>query len=333
VTQHKGDSECRAGAEDELCSYEKLAIARMQDMAGLGGVPLPPNLYVREALGLGLSLGQKLGVNPYKLGIIGSTDTHLGTPGAVDEDEFRGHAAGTVTVRWGVPPYPDRSDFNPGGLAVAWAEENSRDALFEAMRRREVYGTSGPHIAVRFFGGWGYADDLCTKPDFAAQGYAGGVPMGGDLPDAPADAKAPVFAVWALRDPGANGTPSTPLQRVQIVKGWVADGASHERVYDVAGDPSGTGLDLASCTPAPGADQLCQVWTDPDFDATAPAFYYARVVENPSCRWSTLACNAHRVDCTHPDSVPDELAACCDASVPKSIQERAWTSPIWYTPD
>jgi Protein of unknown function (DUF3604) len=334
VTQHKGDSECRAGGEDELCSYEKLAMARMQDMAGAGGAPLPPRIYLREALGLGLELERKLGVNPFKLGLIGSTDTHLATPGMVDEDQFRGHAAGTVTVRWGVPPYPDRPDFNPGGLAVLWAEENSRDALFEAMRRREVYGTSGPRIAVRFFGGWGYADDLCAKPDFAAQGYAGGVPMGGDLPPASPTAKAPRFAVWALRDPGANGAPSAPLQRIQIVKGWVADGESRERVYEVAGDPaSGAGLDLASCTPAPGADQLCRVWTDPDFDANAPAFYYARVVENPSCRWNTWACNAHHVDCANPESVPSELAACCDASVPKSIQERAWTSPIWYTPD
>jgi Protein of unknown function (DUF3604) len=334
VTQHKGDSECRAGAEDELCSYEKLSMPRMQDMAGGSAAPLPPHIYVREALGLGLELQQRIGVNPFKLGLIGSTDTHLAAPGMVDEDQFRGHAAGTVSARFGVPPYPDRPDFNPGGLAVLWAEENSRDALFEAMRRREAYGTSGPHITVRFFGGWDYPDDLCAKPDFAAQGYVGGVPMGGDLQHAGETTKAPRFAVWALRDPGASGAPSAPLQRIQIVKGWVENGASRERVYEVAGDPdSGTSLDLQSCTPAPGADQLCRVWTDPDFDARALAFYYARVVENPSCRWNTWACNAQHVDCANPSSVPDELAACCDASVPKSIQERAWTSPIWYTPD
>jgi Protein of unknown function (DUF3604) len=335
VTQHKGDSECRAGAEDELCSYEKLVMPRMQDMASASRAqPLPPNIYLREALRLGLELQQKLGVNPFKLGVIGSTDTHLATPGAVDEDEFRGHAAGTVSVRWGVPPYPDRPDFNPGGLAVLWAEENSRDALFEAMRRREAYGTSGPRMTVRFFGGWSYGDDLCARPDFAKRGYAGGVPMGGDLAKAPKTAKSPRFAVWALRDPGASGAPSAPLQRIQIVKGWVAGGESHEHVFEVAGDPnSGTELDLASCTPARGADQLCRVWSDPDFDAAAPAFYYARVVENPSCRWNTWACNAHHVDCSRPESVPSELAACCDASVPKSIQERAWTSPIWYNPD
>ena len=183
VTQHKGDSECRAGAEDELCNYEKLPIARMMDMASSpSSEPLPANLYAREALGLGLVLGQRLGANPFQFGLIGSTDTHLAAPGMVDEDQFRGHAAGSVSVRFGVPPYPDRPDFNPGGLAVLWAEENSRDALFEAMRRREAYGTSGPRIAVRFFGGWSYPEDLCGDAAFAQKGYAGGVPMGGELP-------------------------------------------------------------------------------------------------------------------------------------------------------
>jgi hypothetical protein len=336
VTQHKGDSECRAGAQDELCSYEKLTAARMMDMVRAPRAPaLPPNLYVREALGLGLVLGEQLGVNPFRLGIIGSTDTHLAAAGMVDEDRFRGHGAGTVMVRWGVPPYPDAPIFNPGGLAVLWAEENSRDALFEAMRRREAYGTSGPRITVRFFGGWSYPDDLCGDAEFAQKGYAGGVPMGGELPPAPASSApgAPRFAVWALRDPGDRGAPSAPLQRIQIVKGWAKDGESHERVYEVAGDPrGGAGLDLSTCAPAPGADQLCAVWTDADFDPAVPAFYYARVVENPSCRWNTWACNAHGVDCSDADAVPRELAACCDARVPKSIQERAWTSPIWYAP-
>jgi len=337
VTQHKGDSECRAGAEDELCGYEKLSIARMMDMAGAGAAPadLPPLVYVREALGFGLVLEQRLGrgANPFRFGLIGATDTHLAAPGMVDEDSFRGHAAGTVSVRWGAPPYPDRPDFNPGGLGVLWAEENSRDALFDAMRRREAYGTSGPRITVRFFGGWTYPENLCGNPNFAAVGYAGGVPMGGELPPAPDMHRAPRLAVWALRDSGGGGAPSAPLQRIQIVKGWVEDGASRERVYEVAGDPASTAsVDLATCTPGHGFEQLCRVWTDPDFDASAPAFYYARVVESPSCRWNTWACNAHRVDCRDPASVPRELAACCDASVPKAIQERAWTSPIWYAP-
>ncbi|MGH7336651.1 MAG: DUF3604 domain-containing protein, partial [Myxococcota bacterium] len=309
VTQHKGDSECRAGAEDELCNYEKLSIARMMDMASRG-VPeaLPPRIYAREALLYGLALEQQLGVNPFRFGLIGSTDTHLAAPGLVDEDQFRGHAAGTVSVRFGVPPYPDRPDFNPGGLAVLWAEENSRDALFEAMRRREAYGTSGPRITVRFFGGWSYPEDLCGDAAFAEKGYAGGVPMGGALPRSPSAKATPRFAVWALRDPGERGAPSAPLQRIQIVKGSAGAAESRERVYDVASDPAtGAGLDLATCTPAPGADQLCRVWTDPDFDPSAPAFYYARVVENPSCRWNTWACNAHHVDCADPDTVPREL--------------------------
>src|SRR5262249_5269745 len=303
-------------------------IPRMMDMASAGGrAPLPPNLYVREALGLGLVLGEQLGANPFRLGLIGSTDTHLAAPGMVDEDQFRGHAAGTVSARWGVPPYPDRPDFNPGGLAVLWAEENSRDALFDAMRRREAYGTSGPRITVRLFGGWSYPEDLCGDADFAQKGYAGGVPMGGDLPPAPGASfaqraggerrpsglAAPRLAVWALRDPGTSGAPSAPLQRIQIVKGWARRGESHERVYDVAGDPhAGPDLDLATCPPAPGPAQLCRVWSDPDFDSAVPAFYYARVVENPSCRWNTWACNAHHVDCSRPGSVPGELRACCD---------------------
>jgi hypothetical protein len=140
--------------------------------------------------------------------------------------------------------------------------------------------------------------------------------------------------VWALRDPGDHGVPSTPLQRIQIVKGWVEDGEGRERVYEVAGDPeNGASVDLATCTPqGAGFDQLCSVWSDPDFADDQAAYYYARVVENPSCRWNIWVCNAHGVDCSDRSTVPDELAACCDPSVPRTIQERAWTSPIWYTP-
>jgi hypothetical protein len=338
VTQHKGDSECRAGAKDALCDFETVPFARMMDMATAGFAPdgIPPLVYAREVLTEGLVQEQRLGrgANPFRFGLIGATDTHLAAPGLVDEDQFIGHAAGTVSMRFGVPPYPDRPDFNPGGLGVLWAEENSRDALFAAMRRREAYGTSGPRITVRFFGGWEYAEEMCGDADFAADGYAGGVPMGGELPFPPAEAGAPRLAVWALRDPGDHGVPSTALQRIQIVKGWVEDGKGDERVYEVAGDPgNGADVDLDTCTPqGPGFDQLCQVWSDPDFDPGAAAYYYARVVENPSCRWSTWGCNAHGVDCTDSSTIPSELAACCDPSVPRTIQERAWTSPIWYAP-
>jgi hypothetical protein len=226
--------------------------------------------------------------------------------------------------------------FNPGGLAVLWAEENSRDALFDAMRRREAYGTSGPRLIVRFFGGWGYAADLCESDGFVEQGYAGGVPMGADLPQpTPAEAAAgPRFAVWAARDPGTSERPGTPLQRIQIVKGWVEVGAPRLRVFEVAGDPkSGARVELDSCAPiGPGFDSLCSVWNDPDFDPGQHAVYYARVVENPSCRWHQYVCNRRGVDCADRSSHAGALGACCDPERPRTIQERAWTSPIWYTP-
>jgi hypothetical protein len=299
--------------------------------------PPAPLSTVREALGEGLVQQARIGANPFRLGLIGSTDTHLGTPGLVDEDAFVGHAAGLSTSRLAVPPLPDEPLMNPGGLAGVWAEENSRDAIFEAMRRRETWGTSGPRIVVRFFGGFELPEDLCAAPDLAARGYAQGVPMGADLrpPAGGAAASGPAFAVQALRDPGVAGHAGTPLQRVQIVKVFEAGGTAHERVVEVAGNPaSGAGVDLASCEPqGPGFDSLCTVWRDPDFDPARHALYYARVVENPSCRWTTFACNARGVDCADPGSVGPGLEACCDPELPRTIQERAWTSPIWWVPE
>ena len=340
IMQHKGDSECQLGganAGDELCGFEKLPYDNFGGKFSSFMRHAPEdNNFLRNVLKTGLLEEERLGVNPFKLGLIASTDTHLGTPGAVDESAHPGHGGAGAPASDDVPVgLPDDVEFNPGGLAVLYAEENSRDALFSAMRRREAYGTSGPRIGVRFFGGFGLPADLCGDPDLAAQGYRLGVPMGGDLRAPAGDAAtAPSFVVRAERDGGTATQPGTPLQRVQIVKGWIENGAAQEKVHDVAGDAqNGASVDTATCaTSGPGADALCAVWRDPDFDPAQRAFYYARVLENPTCRWSTRICNAAGVRCDDPATVRSGFEACCDAAWPKTVQERAWTSPIWYAP-
>ncbi|MDD9853929.1 MAG: DUF3604 domain-containing protein [Deltaproteobacteria bacterium] len=346
IMQHKGDSECLLGGDtkDEACAFEKLPYAsfagvgrfRQLNLSGAAADTGPQrSATVREALKKGLVLQRRLGVNPLRYGIVASTDTHLGTPGLATEDGAAGHG-GAGMQGGGAVGLPDNLEFNPGGLAVLWAEENTRESLFAAMQRREAYGTSGTRPVVRMFGGWNYPQNMCSAPDFVARGYQGGVPMGGDLPAPPenADGAAPRLAVWALQDPGSARQPGTPLERVQIVKGWIERGKARERVFDIAGGDGDASVDPATCEQrGGGAKQLCAVWQDPDFDPGAGAFYYARVLENPSCRWSQRLCTAAKVNCAAPDTVPPEYAGCCAPDHRPAIRERAWTSPIWFTPE
>jgi len=353
IFQHKGSSECTRGAasllasEDEACAFEQLTappcvapndppgctpVCSVSGGVGLAGTCVEPRDFVRGALREGLATWRRVGADPFHLGFLASTDTHNGTPGLVDETDFPGHAArgdntpeGLLAANIG-RPITIRYN-NPGGLAVLWAEENTRDSLFDAMRRREAYATSGPRMVVRFFAGWGLPMDHCAAVDYAARGYAAGVPMGATLPARPAGAMAPVFSINALRDPMGGA-----LGRVEIVKVWADDAGTHERVYPVVAG-SDARVDVATCavTASAGAAARCGVWRDVDFDATVPAAYYARVMEEPSCRWSRRVCNAARVDCATV-AMGSPLAACCHGTLPDTIEERAWTSPVWYLP-
>ena len=336
IMQHKGSSECftGAGTADELCGFENIPY---DDLAArfvtwMRRKPAADN-FTRTALGIGLLENQRIGANPFAFGVIGSSDTHLGAPGLVAEPNYPGHGGAGIPLGESLPDaLLDPIEYNPGGLAVLWAEENSRDALFAAMQRREAYATSGPRIVFRLFGGWDYPDDLCNREDFSAVGYAAGVPMGATLP-APS-AGAPVFAARALKDAGVRGAGGIGLQRLQIIKLWVEDGVVRERIVDVAGaTDSAASVNTDTCVAVTtGADDLCAVWRDTEFDPAAPAVYYGRVIEDPTCRWSTHACNAAGIRCDRPATIRRGWEGCCDGTYPPVIQERAWTSPIWYTP-
>ncbi len=328
IFQHKGDSECRPGtlASDEECGFEKLPYDRLSGAnLDIEGEALPQD-FVRDILGEGLRMADRDGVNPYLYGFVASTDTHLATPGAVEEEGYPGHGGAGQNNRDTLPPgLPDNVTFNPGGLAVLWAEENSREALFRAMQRREAYGTSGPRIVVRTFTGRGLSTDLCADTDqLPARGYAQGAPMGGVVEGGDGPLR---VAVHALADPDGVG-----LDRVQVVKGWLEDGEARFSVVDVATAGGGPfDVDEATCqTSAPAAGELCAVWEDPDYDPAQPAFWYVRVLEQPTCRWSTLQCNAEGITC--PTDQP-EWASCCSDRVEHTLKERAWTSPVWNQPD
>jgi hypothetical protein len=333
IMQHKGASECffdPLNTRDELCAFEQLPIRSFTD----GSAPRAGDGFLREVLRDGLALEQGVGANPFKLGFVGSSDTHLGAAGAVEEGAFLGHGGAGKPAGEAVPHgLPDFAYYNPGGLAVLWAEENTREALFEAMLRREAYATSGPRIVARFYGGWELDAGMCSDPEFVAAGYRDGVPMGGTLP-VDEGTGPPVFAVFAQQDTGTEHQPGTPLLKVQIIKGWVdLVGNHHEAIYDVARANEPGRVDPGTCLQSgAGASTLCRVWRDPQFDPEQAAYYYARVLEGPSCRWSQRMCIARRVDCSQPETVSAGLEACCDASHRPVIHERAWTSPVWYSP-
>ena len=347
ISQVKGTSECQVGIglADEECDYGIVlkACKPGQEMGCEDATS-----FVRDGVVSGLRVADKWGVNPFKYGFIAASDNHNGTPGGTPEKDYRGWNGQTATPqqRLGLDAHsqqdakvlqqgtdqdePEDSQtlhFNPGGLAGVWAEKNTREAIWDALYRRETFGTSGTRIRVRFFGSFDFPADLHKSPDLVKVGYAKGVPMGGDLKAAPAG-KAPRFVVWATRDPD-----SAPLQKIQIVKGWVENGNNRVKIYDAAcsdgikADPTtglcadnGATVDTATCAISndKGAGELSATWTDPAFDPKARAVYYVRVLEDPVCRWSVY--DAHRLNVKLPKSTPE------------TAKERAWTSPIWYTP-
>jgi hypothetical protein len=334
MTQIKGDSETypTLSPNDEFADFESfvhlLSASQTEDV---GDEAVKPGDYARSALMRGLEIEARTGVNPYKFGMIGSTDSHTGAATA-EEDNFAGKVAldSTPENTLGMEPIAmgiSGADMSASGLAAVWAEENTRESIFAAFQRKEVYATTGPRLRVRFFGGFEYRPYDADAKDLARVGYDKGVPMGGDLTAAP-DGKAPTFLVQAVKDPvGAN------LDRIQVVKGWLgADGKAREKVYDVAladdrkvgrrGKVRSVGntvdLETATYTNSIGDAQLASVWTDPDFDASQRAFYYARVLEIPTPRHTLY--DAVAMNLKHPKDK--------DAT----IQERAYTSPIWYAP-
>lgn len=346
MVQHKGSMECRPGLSgvrgdpDPHCSFEEVRPEKVEDCkegTGSLGMRLGGCVsrldFTRHIFEAGLEEQQRIQINPYKMGVIGATDTHNGLAGYTEEYNYRGHI-GTVDdtpekqLSKGNITHDGYID-NPGGLAVVWAEERSRDAIFNALQRRETYATSGTRIVLRIFGGWKFSANLCQGEDKALvqEGYQQGAPMGANLPEKPADVSAPTFLVLALQDQGTDKHPGTPLQQIQIIKGWLdSDGKSREKVFTVAGDSNnGASVDTATCErKGKGEARLCVRWTDPEFDPQRSAFYYARVLENPTCRWSTYTCNQLPAN-KRPE-------ACTDPLVPKIIQERAWSSPLWYNP-
>ncbi len=330
IKQLKGTSETHPllSPSDEFASFELMSILLGNPP---GRVPHIVGSYARQALKDGLALQDSKGFNPYRFGFGGGSDSHNTAVPYRQDNFFGGHTFtdGTIEARMSgtiVGGMFDARTEGTGGLTGVWAEENTRASIFDAMARKETFGVSGPHIKVRFFGGWEYDAGMMAQPDWVKTGYAKGVPMGGDLP--PAKGKAPTFVVWAVKDPTSGN-----LDRIQIIKGWTKYGQSFEKIFDVvwAGDrkankwtgvvpPIESTVDVqnATYTNTIGAVELKTVWTDPEFDPSLHAFYYARVLEIPTPRWTTIQAAKLGI------APPDVVAA--------TLQERAWTSPIWYTP-
>ena len=338
VTQIKGDGEAHPflSKNDEFADYGTWDIGNL-DLSVLKKNEMLRFEYARSALKTGLRLEDKLGTNPYQFGMIGSTDSHTALATAEEENFFGKHSGGEPNkdrykhpmAKMGENEYKGYSPLASGWAAV-WANENTRESIFDAMQRKETYATTGSRMIVRFFGGWEFEEKDANNRLPARVGYAKGVPMGGDLPAAPEGKNAPAFLVGALKDPiGGN------LDRVQIVKGWMdAKGELREKIYDVAWsddrkrDPEtgklplvGNTVDVADATwtNSIGATELKSVWKDPDFDAAQSAFYYARVIEIPTPRWTAFDAKYFKVN------MPKK--------VPMTTTERAYTSPIWYKPE
>ena len=334
--QVKGASECAlgVGSTDEECAFEQILEPCEQGQEN--GCALQTS-FARQGLKAGLELDRELGFNPLAFGFIAATDAHNSNPGDAEEWDFVGKvgAASSPAVRRikGVASEPEEEpqnqilmDHGSGGLAAVWAEENTRDSLFAGMKRREAYATSGPRIVLRFFAGWGFDGTIADDQNPVEVATAGGVPMGGVLQPEEGQQESPTFFVWAAAD-----WMSAPLQRIQIVKGWIdAEGETHESVQDIACadglevDPTtqrcpdnGASVDLGTCQTLgdQGAGQLMVAWQDEDFDPNQTAFYYVRALQNPTCRWSTY------------DAI--RLGMEPDPRVPATIRERAWSSPIW----
>ncbi|MDX1734528.1 MAG: DUF3604 domain-containing protein [Halioglobus sp.] len=334
--QVKGASECAlgVGATDEECAFEQ--VLQPCDQGEETGCALKTS-FARQGLKIGLQLDREYGFNPMAFGFVAATDGHNANPGDAEEWDFVGKVGAVsspalrrMRIRDDMPFKSQiLPDHGSGGLAAVWAEENTRDAIFAGMQRRETYATSGPRIALRFFAGWGFDETVVENADPVAVASEGGVPMGGVLQPETAQAQSPTFFVWASAD-----WLSAPLQRVQVVKGWIdAEGETHERVRDVVCadglevdsstgrcPDNGADVDTTTCQLRgdSGAEQLMAAWQDDDFDANQGAFYYVRAIQNPTCRWSTY------------DAI--RLGREPDPRVPATIRERAWSSPVWLDP-